>query len=290
MEFVIENEHLIVTVKDKGAEVSSVIAKKTGIEYIWQADEKVWNRHAPVLFPFVGRLKEDSFRYQGNTYPMGQHGFARDSKFSVHERLTDSITFILAPNGHFKDVYPFLFELQLTYQLFENQLSVIYKVKNLDENTMYYSIGGHPGFNVPLTEGEAFEDYYVKMAPETSRERLLLEGPYLAADKALEVEQNKFPLQRELFLNDAIILKTPEPTTVTLASKKGEHGVTMSYEDFDYLGIWTKPQQDATYVCLEPWCGLADRSDSDGALERKTAIQSLEPGNKRYYVHRIAFF
>lgn len=290
MEFVIENQHLKVTVKDKGAEITSVIAKKTGIEYIWQADEKVWNRHAPILFPFVGRLKDGTFRHNDKTYTMGQHGFARDSKFSVHERLTDSITFILAPNGDFKDVYPFSFELQLTYQLFESQLSISYKVKNLDANKMYFSIGGHPGFNVPLTEGETFEDYYIKMTPETSRQRLFLDGPYLATDKTVEVAQNKFPLQRDLFLNDAIIFKTPEPTTVTLASDKSEHGVTMSYEDFEYLGIWTKPQEDATYVCLEPWCGLADRSDSDGELERKTAIQSLEPGNKRYYVHRVDFF
>lgn len=290
MEFVIENQHLTVTVKEKGAEVISVISKENGIEYMWQADEKVWNRHAPILFPFVGRLKEDRFRHNDNTYLMGQHGFARDAKFSVHERLSDSITFILAPNGDFKHVYPFSFELQLTYQLFENQLSVIYKVKNLDENTMYFSIGGHPGFNVPLAEGEMFEDYYIKMTPEIPRERLFLDGPFLAAGKTVEVEQNRFSLERNLFLNDAIIFKTPEATTVTIASEKGPHGVTLSYEDFDYLGIWTKPQQDAAYVCLEPWCGLADRSDADGELQRKMAIQSLESGNKRYFVHRITFF
>ena len=290
MEFVIENQYLTVKVKDVGAEIISVTAKETGIEYIWQGDEKVWNRHAPILFPIVGRLKEDTYHYKGAPYHLTQHGFARDSKFHVHERLSDSITFILQPNERFLSVYPFLFGLQITYRLFKNELVVTYKVKNLDEKTMFFSIGGHPGFNVPLAGETVFTDYAITIEPAIERERIFLQGPFVAAEDSKWVNQNHIPLEHGLFADDAIIFKTGQPMTLTLASTKDSHGVKMTVKNFDYVGIWTKNQSDATYICIEPWCGLADFTNSDGDIEHKQAIHSLDAGEKFTAEHKIEFF
>lgn len=290
MEVKIENKYLTVIAKDIGAEIISVTSKETGIEYIWQGNEDVWNRHAPVLFPIVGRLKEDTYRYKDEAYHLTQHGFARDSKFSVNERLTDSMTFILHPNGNFLDVYPFHFALQITYRLFKNQLLITYKVKNLDEKTMFFAIGGHPGFNVPLTNDAAFTDYAITVEPAIERERIFLKGPFVDATESKVVNQNYIPLEHAKFSEDAIIFKTGQPTTFTLASEKDSHGVKLTASDFDYVGIWTKNQSDATFICIEPWCGLADYTDADGDIEHKKGIHSLDAGKKFTAEQTIEFF
>ena len=165
MDYQIKNNNLTVTISNQGAEVQSVRDNNSQREFIWQADPKVWGRHAPVLFPIVGRLKDDQYQYDGQTYHLGQHGFARDSVFEIKDHEDETITFVLRANEKTLAKYPFNFELEVKYSLEENSLKEEFIVKNLDDKTMIFGIGGHPGFNLPTNEKISKEDYYFKFTP-----------------------------------------------------------------------------------------------------------------------------
>ena len=177
MDYQLKNNFLTVTLSDQGAEIQSVKDVNSGREYIWQADPKIWGRHAPVLFPVVGRLKDDQYTYDGKTYHMGQHGFARDSKFTVEEQDDKHIVFLLTSNEDTKKMYPFDFELRVTYSLVNNLLSEHFTVTNTDTKEMIFGIGGHPGFNLPTDNGLTKNDYYFKFAPSMDHVKIPLKAP-----------------------------------------------------------------------------------------------------------------
>ena len=174
----IENDYLKVTVSDHGAELTSVYDKAQDFERIWCADPAVWNRHAPVLFPFVGKVKDGAYRYNGNTYAMKtQHGFARDAEFTCIEETTDSITHKLVYSDETLEIYPFEFELLITHRFdAENPrlLHVTWAVKNLGSDEMLYSIGGHPGFQI--APGHARSEYSIALPDANPRHYLLLDA------------------------------------------------------------------------------------------------------------------
>lgn len=153
MDYQLKNNFLTVTLSDKGAEIQSVKDVNSGREYMWQADPEIWGRHAPVLFPVVGRLKDDQYTYDGKTYHMGQHGFARDAQFTVEEQDDKHIVFLLTSNEDTKKMYPFDFELRVSYSLVNNLLEEHFTVTNTDTKEMIFGIGGHPGFNLPTDNG-----------------------------------------------------------------------------------------------------------------------------------------
>lgn len=183
MTVIIQNDQLIAEIAEHGAELISLKSKEHGLEYIWQGDPAYWGRHAPVLFPFVGRLKDDQYVYQGKTYQMGQHGFARDMDFEVIEHGQEMASFILRSTPETLEKYPFDFELVISYELGGDGITVHYQVANTGEKEMFFSIGGHPAFNVPLEEGLSFEDFYLAFSPLKSRLRLPLKGPFIDMDQ-----------------------------------------------------------------------------------------------------------
>jgi len=272
----IENEFLIATIAEDGAELISLKSKKNNIEYIWQGDPAFWGRHAPVLFPVVGRLKDDQYTYQNQTYPMSQHGFARDSLFNVIEHGAELVSLSLKSNKETKKVYPFDFELILSYLLEEDNLVIRYQVENTGASDMYFSIGGHPAFNVPLESGLTFDDYYLSFSPKKSRTQIPLAGPFADFEhKTLGQTNTSLDIRRELFNEDAIIFETKGANAFTIETDEGAHSISLSYTDMPYVGIWSPYPQEAPFVCIEPWCGIADEVNATGNLVDKKGINTL---------------
>lgn len=276
MTVIIENEKLTAKIAEEGAELISLKDKATGLEYIWQGDPAFWGRHAPVLFPFVGRSKNDQYTYKNQTYPMGQHGFARDQIFDVIEHGEGSVSFSLKSSGETKKVYPFDFELVLSYELEGTELTVGYQVINTGREELLFSIGGHPAFNVPLENHLTFNDYYLSLSPKKERIRIPLSGPFADLEhRTLGQTEADLDLSRELFVDDALIYETPEETAVTIKSDEGEHSITLKYENIPFVGIWSPYEKEAPFVCIEPWWGIADTVKSEGQLEDKFAVNTL---------------
>lgn len=275
----IQNDCLTVAVAEHGAELRS-IRDAQGTEYLWQGDPKYWGDRAPLLFPFIARLTNNSYKYMGKTYPMGIHGFAAASRFSVAEQESDRIVLELRDSLATLEQYPFAFTLRITYALKEKSLQVTYRVENRDSKTMPFGIGGHPGFNVPLVAGERFEDYELEFACPCQPDRVgFTPTVFLSGhDEAYPLRENRFiDLHHNLFDEDAVILKNMA-REVTLRSKVSGKGVTVSYSDMPYLGIWHWPQTDAPYVCIEPWSSLPSRQDVVEEFSCKSDLVQLAPG------------
>lgn len=275
MTIYLESDTAKVEIQEYGAELSSFILKETGVEYIWQADPNFWARHAPILFPIVGRLKKNEYEYDGKTYHMNQHGFARDMMFNVVEKTDSTAIFELKHNDDTLKIYPFKFRLLIAYRLVGNELTVSYEVSTLSD-VMYFSIGGHPAFNVPLVEGTTMEDYYLHFSPLKSRIKIPLKGAYIDSEgKTLAQTNTSIQLNHGLFKEDAQILETKGKNAFSILSEKHAHGITLSYEEFPFVGFWTPNTVEAPFICIEPWCGIADDVSSSGKLEDKIGINKL---------------
>ena len=275
--YTIENDHLRIAIDAKGAELKSVYSKSTGLEYLWGGDPAYWAKTSPVLFPIVGTLKENTFQYRGQKYILPRHGFAREKEFAVSDQKGDAITFSIESNADTLAVYPFLFTFFLVYRLTGNELTVRYRVQNSGEGSMFFSVGGHPAFKVPLVEGTRYEDYKLVFEKEETADRwpISKEGLIEKLPQPLLRQTRELPLTKELFKDDALVLKQLESQWVQLASDKTPHGLRFSFPGFPYLGLWAAPGAD--FLCIEPWCGIADPVDSDGQLLHKEGIVPLAP-------------
>ena len=282
MDYTIKNNMIEVVISDHGAEVQSVKGAHTGEEYMWQADPEIWGRHAPVLFPIVGRLKNDEYKYQGKTYHMGQHGFARDCDFEVENHTQESITFLLKDNEKTREMYPFKFEFRVNYNLMNNLLEENFSVVNKSDETMIFGVGGHPGFILPVNNGEEKEDYYFDMHPSIARVKIPLKGAYLDwNNRSLASTDSFIGLSDELFKDDALIYELHgHDNKVSLRTDKSKFHINVWTRNAPYVGIWSQYPNTANYVCIEPWWGIADREDADGELEHKYGMNHLEPGKE----------
>lgn len=269
----LENDDIKAEIHPRGAELQSVFSKKTQIEYLWNGDAAFWPRHAPVLFPIVGGLIDDSFTYNGETYRLEKHGFARDTDFEVETSTATTATFLLKSNEETLKSYPFAFELRLKYSLEANKVHLEYHVSNPAQSPMYFSIGSHPAFKVPLTEG-GYEDHSLVFSEVENADSWGLNGNYLTTPSPYLNSQQKLQLKHELFYNDAVIFKDLKSTAISILNNKNEHGLTYTFEGFPYMGIWAA--KNAPFVCIEPWCGIPDSVDHDQNLENKEGIIKLE--------------
>lgn len=274
----LQNEHYQVSVKEAGAELCSFFSKEENLEYIWQADPQVWPRHAPVLFPIVGKLPDGKYSYGGKTYELSQHGFARDHNFELIRKTETEILLELRESEQTLAVYPFRFRLQVIYRLDGNALETTFKVENPAETDLYFSIGGHPAFNCPLLPGESFVDYYLEFEhPETQSRYLLDQGLLNGGTEPLLKEETKLPLSYDLFLHDALVFKNLASERIELKNLRHSHGLSFGFKDFPFFGIWTK-KPGAGFICLEPWHGIAGKVGDSGELEQKEGILKLAAG------------
>lgn len=256
----LSNEQITIRVSNHGAELHSI--EKDGKEYLWQAgQEGLWKRHAPVLFPFVGRFTDGKYRLHGKEYPMTIHGFCQDAMFDLVECEENRLVFELTDNDETYAVYPFHFEFRVGYELEGSRIRVIYRVQNFSDEMMYFGLGAHPGFNVPLEDGLSFEDYYLEFGEVCEPDRVAF------SDKVLVETQHshypleggrRLPLRHDLFDDDAIVLEHMGDT-VRLASDKGERSVTFTFPQMPYLGLWHTVKTEAPFLCVEPWVTLPSR-------------------------------
>lgn len=275
----IENSCLKLTVDTLGAQMMSIRSCED-IEYLWQGDPQYWDDRAPNLFPFIGRLTNNSYQFRGQVYPMGIHGFAAAARFALVEKADDRLVLELNSDEATMAHYPFRFCLRIAYRLRENTVEVSYKVSNLGKDTMPFGIGGHPGFRVPLVDGERFEDYTLEFSQPCQPDRVgFTPMVYMNGhDEPYPLEDGRYlPLRHDLFDEDAVILKNMA-REVTLRSGVSSRGVKVSYPDMPYLGIWHWPKTDAPYVCIEPWSSLPARQDIVEELSCKSDLIQLAPG------------
>ena len=278
--YYIEDQQLKISIHPKGAELQGIYHKGHQTEYMWNGDPAFWAKHSPLLFPIVGTLKDNTYYYNDKPYQLSRHGFARDREFAVETQTADAITFLLRSDADSLKVFPFVFELRVSYRIQGDTLTTTYAVTNPDKTPMYFSVGGHPAFNVPLTSDPTYTDYYLEFAKTENAPRwpISKDGLIETAPQALLNNTNRLPLTKELFSKDALVFKGLHSTSVTLRSDRSERGLTMQFPGFPFLGIWAAPGAD--FVCIEPWCGIADSEDSNQQWTDKEGINTLEAGAK----------
>lgn len=274
----LENENYKVGVESFGAELQHFIKLDEQLEFIWVADPSVWPSHAPNLFPIIGEVPDFEYSYNGKTYQMQRHGFARKKEFKLIEEHHDKLVFELTHDEETLQQYPFKFTLLIAYKLEWNKLSVTHLVRNDDTHAMYFSVGGHPGFNVPFYPNESYTDYYLEFEQEETLSRYLLnENGLQTGDTERVLEQERvLHLNHSYFDKDALVFKDLNSEKVTLSSKTNPRALEIEFKGFPYLGIWAKPGP-SKYVCVEPWCGIASRVGETGELQEKEGIQELGP-------------
>lgn len=273
--FTIETEQLRITIASKGAELKSIFNKKVNLEYMWDANPAFWAKTSPVLFPIVGTLKDNTYFYNNQAYHLSRHGFARDKEFTVDAQSSNTIQLSIVGDKDTEKVYPFSFKFSIIYTVKDSTLSVTYKADNTGEDVLLFSVGGHPAFQVPLVEGTSYNDYRLEFnETETSgRWPITKDGLIDIAPQPLLQNTTDLPLTKELFQKDAIVLKHLQSTSVKLLSDKTPHGLNFNFNGFPYLGLWAAPGAD--FICIEPWCGIADSVTTNQQLADKEGIQKL---------------
>ncbi|MFT6716426.1 MAG: galactose mutarotase-like enzyme [Saprospiraceae bacterium] len=271
----LQNNQIIAQINYQGAELSRLYSKQFSREILWDGNPAHWGRHAPVLFPFVGKLKDGKYEHQGNSYSLGQHGFARDQEFTLIEQSDSHCTFELVASEKTKMLFPFDFSLKTTFTLSSSGLKTEYTVKNKDNNTLYFSLGAHPAFNCPMKKNK-LEDYQLIFEKNETAQTLLLDATGLLSNEKSDFLNNKnvVELNDNLFEKDALMFTDLRSTFLTINSEKDELEVKVSWKNFPYLGIW-KPI-GAPFICIEPWSGIADFANASGKLSEKFGINSLE--------------
>ena len=288
----IENQFLRVCVDAHGAELCSIFDKTRNHEVIWNADPAYWQRHAPVLFPFVGKVNKGAYRYKGISYSMGQHGFARDMDFTLVGTTDDSITYVLKSEEATLAKYPFAFELEIMHRIEGNKVYVEWKVTNPSaDEPLYFSIGAHPAFNVPVLPGTKKDDYYVYFEGKDELEYVSLDPVAEAADAEhphkLVLDGGFLPVTMDLFDNDAFIFDFGQVEKVAICYPDKTPYVTSDCKGFPSVGVWSKPKTDAPYICLEPWIGRVDNMGFTGELPEKFEEQCAQPGESFKAVYTI---
>lgn len=275
MNYIIENDFLKVEISSLGAELMSILKKDDMCEYLWQGDKTYWGGRAPNMFPICGRLYEGKYTYLGKEYSMPNHGIARSSEFTLTMAKADSITLTLTSNEETYKKYPFNFKYDITFALSGNELTVSYKVVNLDEKEMIFAIGAHPAFNVPLDKGCSFDDYYVELSSPCDAIRVDFSPACYCTNNDKPFRDNKvqrIDLDHSLFDDDAIFLYNVSKE-IKLASNKSSRSVTLKYDGMKYLGLWHTPKTDAPYICIEPWTSIpATDGVTDNLLTKKEMV------------------
>lgn len=273
----LSNDILEIKIASRGAELQSIYNRKTQLEYMWSAGAE-WPKKSPVLFPVVGGLKNNTYRFNDTSYTLSRHGFAREMDFELINQTKHSLTFLLKENETTLQHYPFTFSFYVRYTLHGNSVNIAYIVENHKEDQLPFSVGAHPAFAVPLVANTHYEDYFLEFdkAEEAPIWPLSAEGLIENNSTPFFKNSRELPLTKDLFFKDALVFKNLSSKKLSIKSNQTPHGLTVSFDGFPYLGIWAA--KNANFVCIEPWCGIADSVDATGMLEQKEGIQILRKG------------
>lgn len=280
MIYTIKNNNITVSVESFGAELKSIKDNQNGKEYMWSGDKKYWGKTSPILFPFVGALKDGEYSYEGKKYKMSRHGFARDMEFDFVSQTDSSIIFALEDNEVTKEKYPFSFRLEIEYELKEKNINVKWRVFNKDNKKMYFSIGGHPAFACPLTSGLKRTDCFIKFegANEIKTTVLEMESGLIPGEyKTYPLKEGFLEIDDTLFDDDALIIENNQLQEVSLCDESKKPYLTVKF-DAPLFGVWSVPDSNASYVCIEPWYGRCDSKTFEGTLQDREWTNSLDKG------------
>lgn len=278
MKSLIKNDILKVEVNSLGAELNSIMSLKDSTEYLWQGNPEYWAKQSPVLFPIIGNVENKKYTYEGQEYELNGHGFARDYDFTLVESKDNYLCYKLLYNEDTLKRYPFKFELYLSYTLKDNNVTTTYTVKNIDNKDLFFSLGAHPAFNCPITSDTKMEDYYLEFSEKETIERNFVLNGLRTGEKELFLNNESIvPLSYELFYKYAISLKGLKSNIITMKCKKNSRYVAVRFDGFPYMGIWS-PENDAPFVCIEPWYGVTSLKGGSKDIKEKEGINLLPEG------------
>lgn len=279
---VLSNGIINAEIEERGAQLTRLYSKTT--EYLWSGDPKIWFRHAPILFPFVGRLKDGMFHYRGKEYgPEDNHGFAPTAMYTPVEVTKTSVRMQMIVSDEIRRIWPFDFSFLAVFELEQASLKITYEVNNLGKETMPYGLGSHPGFNVPLSDSLEFEDYYIEFPFSNGVEKVVSSS---GSEVYKEMKGLRLPLKHELFDNDAVVLLKTGGKAV-LKSDKDSRRVIVDYPECRYCALWHKVKYPAPYVCIEPWVSLSLRYDEITDIEKRPDYVKLEGGETKRHTLSI---
>lgn len=283
----LKNYSGLVQIDTKGAELISMQDIYSN-EFMWQKDAKYWNRCSPLLFPIVGNLQNNTYVIGNEQYRMEKHGFCRDAEFKLTYSSEEKAIFSYSYNEETLKSYPFKFNLTLTYTLVENSLHIDYQVFNMDDKPIYYCIGAHPAFNVPVENAEEkFSNYRFVFDKDEKCASPVYDIPNSEFNLNNKVDhftnQNTINLTHEIFDQDAIVIEELKSSSVTLESVLSGRGIKVDMEGFSTLAFWTPVKMSAPFVCIEPWNGMAVRSGESNVLTEKYGVQTLDVDQSKNY-------
>ena len=270
MYYKIENEFLTCEIDDMGAQLHSLKFKENGTEYIWQGNPEIWYGQAPVLFPIIGQLIGDKYRYNGVEYTMPKHGLARKLPFNVNECGGAKAVFSLESDENTLKSYPFEFELLVSFELCGKALKNTMTVINKTDGEMYFSIGAHPGFNCEVGDVIEFEKPETLSTERIDKENLIIPEKFPLIENSREIE-----ITKDIFAPDALILSEIKSEKLRIL---GQNKIEFTFGKCPFLGIWAKP--GAPYVCIEPWYGVNDGREVKNDISEKRGIQHLDKDGK----------
>ncbi|MFC6323223.1 aldose 1-epimerase family protein [Companilactobacillus baiquanensis] len=287
----LKNKKFSIEISEKGAEIQSIYNIDEEFNYIWNdKDKKYWKRHAPILFPFIGRSNEDSYLFKGKKYNMSQHGFGRDQLFELISKTDTQVVLSINDTEETRKIYPFKFKFTVTYTLEEDGLKTTYSIKNIDNKDMSYALGSHPGFNVPFGSDDKYEDFYLEITPnDLSLEQFEIDPvPFINGEiEPFSNIQGVINLSHEMFKNGLIILANKDIKSVKLASMKSNHSIKLDISDFPYLALWSKEDEKAPFICIEPFAGLPDKYGKPDDIMSKKGNNLLNSGKEDIYSYKM---
>lgn len=276
----LKNDLIAIAVDSHGAELKSLKKLADGTEYMWCGDAKYWGRTSPVLFPFVGGLKDKEYRTKGKTYSMNQHGFARDMEFTLLSQAEDEIWFVLKSDEETLAKYPYEFVLKLGYRISGAKVEVLWQVENPGDEVLPFSIGGHPAFNCPIDEGAKQSDYILDFGDveEVVSTRIGESGLVNGCMDVYGLNDGKLAITENLFDHDALVIEEEQTNVTALCRKDGTPYLKVTMDGVPLFGVWSPPGKQAPFICIEPWFGRCDSEFFDGTLEEREWGNTAKPG------------
>ncbi len=275
----IQNSQITLVVDPRGGQLQSI--KSRGREYLWQGSEDSWASRAPILFPAIGRMRNQQYTMDGVSYTIPSHGFAKNRLFSVEEHSETSVTLTITDDEESREMYPFPFRFSLTFSLEGNTIHKRHRVENVGDGDLYYEVGGHDGFNVPFHQGEGMDDCYIRI-PE-----LEAFSPYefddsatlLPPSRTIAAPEGRIELKPFTYGLDTVILEKLANPCAQLVDGRGEVQLELRFPDMDYVALWTRTTDfDTNYVCIEPWSSLPDAQFVGSELREKVGVRRLAAG------------
>ena len=289
MMFTLENKFLRIRVDQLGAELKGLYSKEQKREYLWQPGHEIWDHSSLILFPNPARICRDRAIIGGEVYPATMHGFAYKSEFEVESQTGSCLELVLRASEETRRYFPYAFRLHVVFRLEGRVLVQQFRVTTEDEEMMYFSLGAHPGFYLPLVLGESGNDYILHFdRPQNLHQLELQKGTSLLTGKRTMYLENSsdIPLREDFFNNGSVLLSGMKADCITLKSEKSGHYMKMGIQNFPYMCLWGNPYKNAM-ICIEPWCGVSDLADTDHVWEKKLGIESVKPGEQ--FIRTLSF-